>query len=67
MSVDRKTLNLLVCPLCKSGISYQRKEEELVCVACGLAFPVRNGIPVMLEEEAREISLEEKEQLKKKG
>lgn len=67
MNVDRKTLNLLVCPVCKSGLTQPRKKEELVCMACRLAFPVRNGIPVMLEEEARKLSLEEHDELKGSG
>lgn len=64
MSVDRKTLNLLVCPVCKGRLVQSRKGDELVCLACRLAFPIRNGIPVMLEEEARRISLEEHDALK---
>lgn len=64
MSVDRKTLELLVCPVCKGRIVYQKSAGELICPADRLAFPVRDGIPVMLEEEARSISLEEKDRLK---
>lgn len=63
MSVDRNTLELLVCPVCKGKLIYQRSADELICKADRLAFPVRDGIPVMLEEEAREISLEEKDSL----
>lgn len=63
MSIDRNTLDLLVCPLCKGKLVYQRSADELVCKADRLAFPVRDDIPVMLEEEAREISLEEKDSL----
>ncbi|WP_253447589.1 Trm112 family protein [Natronospira proteinivora] len=62
--MDRKTLELLVCPVCKGKLIYQRGDEELICKADRLAFPVRDGIPVMLEEEARSISLEERDALK---
>lgn len=64
MSIDRNTLELLVCPICKGKLVYQRSADELICKADRLAFPVRDGIPVMLEEEARELSLEEKDSLK---
>ncbi len=64
MGVDRKTLELLVCPVCKGKLIYQRSSDELICKADRLAFPVRDGIPVMLEEEAREISTEERDNLK---
>jgi uncharacterized protein YbaR (Trm112 family) len=64
MSIDRNTLELLVCPICKGKLVYQRSTDELICKADRLAFPVRDGIPVMLEEEARELSLEEKDSLK---
>jgi len=64
MSVDRKTLELLVCPICKGKLVYQRGDDELICKADRLAFPVRDGIPVMLEEEARVLSSEEKDALK---
>lgn len=64
MSVDRKTLDLLVCPICKGKLHYRRGDNELICGADRLAFPVRDDIPVMLVDEAREISLEEKDRLK---
>jgi uncharacterized protein YbaR (Trm112 family) len=64
MSIDRNTLELLVCPICKGKLVYQRSTDELICKADRLAFPVRDGIPVMLEEEARALSLEEKDSLK---
>ena len=57
MTVDLRLLELLVCPLCKGPLHLTRNAEmqpdELVCHADRLAFPVRDGIPVMLEEEAR--------------
>ncbi|NIR32118.1 MAG: Trm112 family protein [Gammaproteobacteria bacterium] len=64
--MDKKLLDILVCPVCKGPLVYRRKESELVCRACRLAYPIRDDIPVMLEEEARHISLEEAERLKRK-
>ncbi|KTD57790.1 tetraacyldisaccharide-1-P-4'-kinase [Legionella shakespearei DSM 23087] len=61
MRVDRKLLDLLVCPLCKGKLLLKKK--ELICRFDRLAFPVRDDIPVMLEHEARIITLEEKEKL----
>lgn len=62
--MDRKLLDILVCPLCKGKLIYQKAAKELICRFDRLAFPIRDEIPVMLETEARQISLEEKEQLK---
>ena len=62
--LDQKLLTLLVCPLCKGPLHYDRAAAELICPADALAFPIRDGVPVMLQEEAREISLEEREQLR---
>ncbi len=53
--MDRRLLDLLVCPLCKGSLELRRLPEELVCPADRLAFPVRDGIAVMLEGEARSI------------
>ena len=57
--MDRKLLDILVCPLCKSPLVYKKAEGELICKADRLAFPIRDGIPVMLEEEARQLDPEE--------
>lgn len=57
--MDNALLEILACPLCKSPLVYQKQQQELICKADRLAFPVRDGIPVMLEDEARSISLEE--------
>lgn len=57
--MDPKLLEILVCPLCKGPLIYRKAEDEFVCKADRLAYPVRDGIPVMLEEEAREIKAEE--------
>ena len=58
--IDEKLLSILVCPVSKAPLEYNREQEELVCKASGLAYPVRDGIPVMLEVEARKMSEEEK-------
>lgn len=58
--LDKKLLEILACPVCKGPLGYTKDPEELICKADGLAFPVRDGIPVMLEEEARELSVDEK-------
>lgn len=50
--------------MCKSSLIYDKDKQELICKADKLAFPVRDGIPVMLEDEARELSFEEAEALK---
>ena len=65
--IDKKLLSILVCPVSKAPLIYAREQQELVCLASGLAYPIRDGIPVMLESEAREISLEEKEGWAAKG
>ncbi len=51
--MDKKLLEILVCPLCKGGLVYQKDSQELICKVDKLAFPIRDGIPVMLEEDAR--------------
>jgi len=53
--MDKKLLDILVCPLCKGPLEYDRKANELICKADRLAFPIRDDIPVMLEEEARQL------------
>ncbi|MCU0897119.1 MAG: Trm112 family protein [Burkholderiales bacterium] len=53
--MDAKLLDILVCPICKGPLVYRRKEQELVCKADRLAFPIRDDIPVMLEDEARKL------------
>ena len=59
--MDKNVLEILVCPLCKSDLIYKKQEKELICKADRMAFPIRDGIPVMLEQEARLVSLEEKD------
>jgi uncharacterized protein YbaR (Trm112 family) len=55
LAVDKKLLEILVCPLCKGPLEYDRKAAELICKADRLAYPIRDDIPVMLEEEARRL------------
>ena len=57
--MDPKLLDILVCPLCKSPVLYRKPENELICKADRLAFPIRDGIPIMLEDEARRLPVEE--------
>jgi len=57
--MDTKLLDILVCPVCKSKLVYHKQEQELICRADRLAFPVRDGIPVMLEEQARTLAADE--------
>lgn len=61
MKMDQKLLEILVCPVCKGPLRYERAASELVCRADRLAYPIRDGIPVMLEEEARRVGLDELE------
>lgn len=54
--MESHLLEILVCPLCKGPLQYDRPAQELICKADKLAFPVRDGIPVMLENEARALN-----------
>lgn len=62
--MDRKLLELLVCPVTKGSLQYDKKGQELFSKSARLAYPVRDGIPVMLEEAARDLTAEEIEKLK---
>ena len=53
--VDPKLLEILVCPITKGPLRYDREKQELISDKAGLAFPIRDGIPIMLIDEAREI------------
>ena len=57
--MDKKLLDILVCPVSKAPLTWNAEAQELVCKASRLAYPVRDGIPVMLEEEARVLTEEE--------
>jgi len=53
--VDKKLLDILACPVCKGPLVYDQEAGELICKPDRLAYPIKNDIPVMLEEEARQI------------
>jgi uncharacterized protein YbaR (Trm112 family) len=57
--LDKELLEILVCPVSKAPLIWREDANELVCKASGLAYPIRDGIPVLLEEEARSLSDEE--------
>ncbi len=57
--MDARLLDILVCPICKANLEYRKAEAELVCKPCRLAFPVRDGIPIMLQDEARPLAANE--------
>ncbi len=58
--IDKRLLSILVCPVSKAPVEYDKDKDELICRASGLAYPVRDGIPVMLESEARHLTADEK-------
>jgi uncharacterized protein YbaR (Trm112 family) len=62
--LDTKLLSILVCPVCKGELRYEREAQELICLADGLAYPIRDDVPVMLSNQARELSLEERDSLR---
>jgi len=64
--MDKKLLSLLVCPISKGALQYDKENQELIALSSGLAYPIKDDIPVMLEHEARELSDEEKEQWRSK-
>lgn len=57
--MDSKTLDILVCPVCKGPLVYDKARQELICKADRLAYPIRDDIPVMLESEARRLADDE--------
>jgi len=64
--MDAKLLDILVCPATKAPLVYDRSRQELLSQAAGLAYPIRDGIPIMLEDEARKLSPEELEVLRRR-
>ena len=58
--MDKKLLSILVCPVSKAPLVFKKENKELVCSASGLAYPIRDGIPVMLKSEARSLTVDEK-------
>ena len=59
--MDKKLLEIMVCPVTKGPLIYDKENHELISKSALLAYPIRNNIPIMLEEEARQISEEEME------
>lgn len=57
--MDPKLLEILVCPICKGPLVYDKQAQELICKGERLAYPIRDGIPVMLEDEARTLAPDE--------
>ncbi|MBI3343825.1 MAG: Trm112 family protein [Gammaproteobacteria bacterium] len=57
--MDKKLLEILVCPICKGPLVYKKDQAELICKADRLAYPIRDDIPVMLEQEARQLPPDE--------
>jgi uncharacterized protein len=53
--MDSKLIQILVCPVCKGPLVYKKPEQELICKPCRLGFPIKDDIPVMLEDEARKL------------
>lgn len=64
MAFDKKLLNILACPICKSSLLYDKEKLELICKSDRIAYAIKDDIPVMLEGEARQLTLDEIEQLK---
>jgi len=58
--IDKKLLDILVCPMSKGPLEYDKEHNELICRLSGLAYPVRDGIPIMLKIEARQLTADEK-------
>lgn len=57
--IDPKLLEILVCPISKTPLIYDRQKQELISKAAGLAYPIRDGIPIMLVDEARPLEIDE--------
>lgn len=65
--MDAKLLEILVCPVTKGPLIYKKAQNELISTSAGLAYPIKDGIPVMLEDEARKLTPEEVEVYKKEA
>jgi uncharacterized protein len=59
--LDKKLLSILVCPLCKGNLRYDKETQELICLGDALAYPIKDDVPVMLSGDARQLTLEERE------
>lgn len=58
--MDHRLLEIIACPICNGKLSFDKEKQELICKADSLAFSIRDGIPVLLETEARKLTLDEK-------
>lgn len=58
--MDRRLLEVLACPICKGKLDYKKKQQELICNYNKVAYPVRDGIPVLIEEQARPLTEKER-------
>jgi uncharacterized protein YbaR (Trm112 family) len=61
MDTDPKLLEILICPVTRTTLHYDRDKQELISRAAGLAYPIRGGVPIMLAAEARELSDDERQ------
>ncbi len=61
--MDNKLLEILVCPLCKGHLIYKKEQQILICKFDRIAYPIKNGIPVMLEQEGKTLTLDEVDNL----
>ncbi|MEQ1602242.1 MAG: Trm112 family protein [Methylophilaceae bacterium] len=57
--MNAKLLEILVCPICKGPLHYIKAEQELICKPCRLGYQIKDGIPIMLEDEARKLAADE--------
>ena len=57
--MDARLLDILVCPICKANLEYRKADAERICKPCRLAFPIRDDIPIMLEDQARQLKSED--------
>ncbi len=63
--MDKRLLDILVCPVTKGPLIYDKDNQELLCTSARLAYPIQEGIPVMLSDKARHLTLEDVEKIKK--
>lgn len=66
MTIHSSLLNILACPITKDKLIYDRENQELISLKAGLAFPIVDGVPIMLASEAKEVTKERLEELRKK-
>lgn len=62
--MDKKLLDILACPACKSSLKLLKDEQELLCAPCRLAYPIRDDIPIMLVDEARRLSSDQLDEIR---